>query len=65
MAVHGATADKALTTIVSVFSIIVHMGLNRLPSMLLGRPLISSMTPSVGRPEVNVEIFHPYFADVK
>ena len=62
---HGATAYKALARIVSVFSIIVHMGLNRLPSMLLGRSLILLMTPSVERPEVYVVIFYPYFADVR
>ena len=65
MAVHGATADKALATIVSVFSIIVHMGLNRLLDMLLGRLSILSMTPSVERLEVYVVIFRPNFADVK
>ena len=67
MADHGATADKALATIVSVFSIIVHMGLNKLFGMLLGHLSILSMTPSVERPEVYVVrvIFCPYFAGVK
>ena len=54
IAVHGATADKALATIVSVFSIIVRMGLNKLLDLLLGHLSILSMILSVGRPEVYV-----------
>ena len=63
---HGATADKALATIVSVFSIIVHMGLNKLLGLLLGHLSTLSMIPSVEKPEVYVVkvIFCLYFADV-
>ena len=67
IAVHGATADKALATIVSVFSIIIHMGLNKLLGLLLGCLSVLLMTPSVGRPEVYVVkvILRPYFSNVK
>ena len=67
IAVHGATADKALATIVSVFSIIVRMGLNKLLDLLLGHLSILSMILSVGRPEVYVVkvMFYLYFADVE
>ena len=67
IAVHGATADKALATIVSVFSIIVRMGLNKLLDLLLGRLSILLMIPSVGRPEVYVVkvMLHLFFANVE
>ena len=67
IAVHGATADKALATIVSVFSSIVRMGLNKLLDLLLGHLSILSMILSVGRPEVYVVkvMFYLYFADVE
>ena len=67
IAVHGATADKALATIVSVFSNIVRMGLNKLLDLLLGHLSILSVIPSVGRLEVCVVkvMFYLYFVDVE
>ena len=67
IAVHGATADKALATIVSVFSIIVRMGLNKLLDLLLGHLSVLSVIPSVGILEVCVVkvMFYLYFIDVE
>ena len=67
IAVHGATTDKALATIVSVFSITVRMGLNKLLDSLLGCLSILLMIPSVGRPEVCVVkvMLHSLFANVE
>ena len=67
IAVHGATADKALATIVSVFSIIVRMGLNKLLDLLLGHLSVLSVIPSVGILEQCVVkvMFYLYFIDVE